>query len=78
MEGEVNYTHTTTKGTVTLIIIANFYDFRSLERDLSNNVFKSKISSGPFFGLGPWAYYPWYGQIGKYFYLSNMNFDDTI
>ncbi len=23
-------------------------------------------------------YYPWYDQIGKYFYLSNMNFDDTI
>ncbi len=31
-----------------------------------------------FFGLGPWAIYPWYGQIGKYFYLSNINFDDTI
>ncbi len=22
------------------------------------------------------GYYSWYGQIGKYFYLSNINFDD--
>ncbi len=24
------------------------------------------------------SYNPWYCQIGKYFYLSNMNFGDTI
>ncbi len=24
------------------------------------------------------GYNPWYGQIGKYFYLSNINFDGTI
>ncbi len=24
------------------------------------------------------GYYPWYCQIDKYFYLSNMIFDDTI
>ncbi len=41
-----------------------------------------KFCRGPnlsFFGLGPWAiYYSWYRQIGKYFFLLNMNFDDTI
>ena len=33
-----------------------------------------------FFGLGPcMGYNPWYlAEIGKYFYLSNINFDDTI
>ncbi len=25
-----------------------------------------------------YLFYSWYRQIGKYFYLSNMNFDDTI
>ena len=44
--------------------------------------FNPKFRSVPnlsFFGLGPWAIYnPWYHQIGKYFYLSNMNFDDII
>ncbi len=53
----------------------------SLERYLSNDVFQSNISLGPnlsFFGLGPMVYYSWYRQIGNYFYLSNMNFDDTI
>ena len=24
------------------------------------------------------GYNPWYRQIGEYFYLSNMIFDDTI
>ncbi len=24
------------------------------------------------------GYNPWYRQIGKYFYLSNINFDDII
>ena len=44
----------------------------SLERD---DVFKSKISSGPGFVIyGPWTIYSWSGQIGKYF----MNFDGTI
>ena len=51
----------------------------SLEKFVSNDVFKSKISSRPnlsFSGLRPWAIYnPWYGLIGKY---SNINFDDAI
>ncbi len=24
------------------------------------------------------GYYPWYRQIGKYFYLTNVKFDDII
>ncbi len=44
--------------------------------------FNPKICRGynlSFFGLGPWAiYYPWYDQIGEYFYRLNKNFDDTI
>ncbi len=49
----------------------------SLQKDLANDVFQSKFRWGhnlSFFAIGPWAI----GQIGKYFYLSNMNFDDTI
>ena len=61
-----------------------FWFSESLETDLSINnfMFQSKFCRGPnlsFFGLGPWAiYYPWYRQIYKYFYLSNMIFDDAI
>ncbi len=52
-----------------------------LHLDLSNDVFQSKISSEPKFDIfRPWTmgYYSWYRQIGKYFYLSNTNCDDTI
>ena len=31
-----------------------------------------------FSALDHGLFYPWYCQIDKYFYLSNMNFDDTI
>ncbi len=53
----------------------------SLERYLSNDVFQFKISLEPKFDIfRPWTmgYNPWYRQIGKYFYLSNTKFDDTI
>ncbi len=65
---------------VALVLLIQCQNFsESLERDLSNDVLKSTISSGEFFGLGPWAtYHAWYSQIGKYFHLSNTNFDDTI
>ena len=52
-----------------------------LERDLANYVFNPNFRRGhnwSYFAFGPWAIYPWYGQIGKNFYLLNMNFDDTI
>ncbi len=42
--------------------------------------FNPKFRPGPnlsFFGLGPWVIHG-YSQIDKCFYLSNMNFDDTI
>ena len=65
----------------------NFSSFRSnnvdwfsesLERGLSDDVLKcmSNIWSGPYGHFS--ALDPWYRQIDKYFYLSNMNFDDTI
>ena len=44
-------------------------------------MFQSKIYLGPQFVIfRPWTmgYNPWYDQIGKYFCLSNMNFDDII
>ncbi len=53
----------------------------SLEKDLSNDVFQSKTSSEPKFDIfrpRTMGYNPWYRQIGKYFYLSNTKFDDTI
>ncbi len=44
-------------------------------------MFQSKTSSEPKFDIfrpRTMGYNPWYRQIGKYFYLSNTKFDDTI
>ncbi len=67
---------------VPFIQFQNFYDFpKAYKETFQIMCLNPNFRRGPnlaFFGLGPMVYYSWYHQIGKYFYLSNMNIDGTI
>ncbi len=65
---------------VPLIQCQHVYDFLKASKETFQIMcLNPTFRRGPnlaFFGLGPG--YPWHYQIGKYFYLSNMNIDGTI